>query len=156
MARVNICLGFTDAATVAGAWKTLASLRAPANQIVALKRVRLHGEGIAGDAKPIGVRLCRITPGNGSATTVTPLKLNNALSLTVQTVGRITFTGTEPTDDGTAPYLMPDKFHPQGGKGDEMTFDDFLIANGTELALQVLVPSGQTAIPVSGHMVAEE
>lgn len=153
MARLEFSAGFTDVATAAAAWKTVLSLRAPANQLVAVKRVKIHGAGIAGDAEPFRMRLARVQAGTGTATTSAGLKLNNAIGATVQTVVKVNFT-SEPTDDGTAPYLYPDKFHPQGGKGDETTFDNLTIAHATELALQVYAPAGDTA--VAGHIIAEE
>lgn len=153
MARLEFSAGFTDVATAAAAWKTVLSLRAATNQLVAVKRVKIHGAGIAGDAEPFRMRLARVVAGSGSATAGTCLKLNNAIGATVQSVARINFT-VEPTNDGTDPYLYPDKFHPQGGKGDETTFDNLVIAHNTELAVQVYAPAGTTA--VSGHVIAEE
>lgn len=156
MAGLKSSIAFEDVATAGSAtWKTIASVKAPTNQMLRLLRVKICGEGIAGDAKPLGVRLARVTAASGTATTGTMVKLNNALSATVQAVGRTNFT-VEPSLDGTTPYLYSGKFHPQGGQVDDLAFEDCYLKEATELALQVYTPSGGSAINVSGHIEVEE
>ncbi|MFH0903175.1 MAG: hypothetical protein V2A73_21310 [Pseudomonadota bacterium] len=155
MAGNVFCIGFTDVVTVVNTWKTMASIRAPTNQMVHVKRVKVVGAGIAGDAEPLGVRLARVTAGTGTRTVAVAQKLNNALPCAVQSTVCVNFTAA-PTDSGTDPWLYPSRFHAQGGQADDVTFDDLWIAENTELALQVRVPSGGTAITATGHIVAEE
>jgi len=155
MAGLNCSANFEDVAGTAGSWKTLLTLKAPTNQMLRIRRVKICGLGTAGDAKPIGVRLTRVSQGTGTGTTKTPQKLNNALTVTVQATQRINFT-VEPTEDGTDPYLYAGKFHPQGGLVDDLPFDDLIVKENTEVALEVKIESGQTAITMSGHLIYEE
>lgn len=155
MAGLKCCANFEDILTVVGSWKTVISLRATLYDIVRVCRVKIHGEGIAGDAKPVAVRLTRVVASSGTGTTGLAIKLNNAFPLTPETVVRYNFT-VEPTETGTTPYLYVSKFHPQGGQADDITFDDLMIDSGTELALQIKVPAGGTAINVTGHIIIEE
>lgn len=155
MAGVNCSLNFEDVAGVAGSWKTVAAICAPTNQMVRIRRVKIAGEGTAGDGKPIGVRLTRITAASGTGTSATPQKLNNALGLTVQTTARVNFT-VEPSESGTTPYAYVGKFHPQGGFVDDLPFDDLMLEVATELALQVKIPSAESAINMTGHVIFEE
>ena len=155
MARLDCGVYFEDVALSVNAWKTIASLKAPANQMLALKRAKVCGEGIAGDAAPIGVRLARITADSGTGTAVTPRKLNNALTATPQGAARINFTDA-PTVAPAAEHLLAGKFHPQGGQVDELVLGEVLLKEGTEIALQCFVPAGGSAINVSGHLNYEE
>lgn len=156
MAGLGAQLPFEDVATAGSAtWKTIGSVKAPTNQMVHVMRLKICGEGIAGDAKPLGIRLTRITASSGTGTTATMPKTNNALSCAVQSVGRVNFT-VEPSLDGTAPYLFAGKFHPQGGLVEDLSFSNVWIKEATEAALQVYTPSGGSAVNVSGHLEVEE
>lgn len=157
MARLDCCVNFRNLQLAAAAtWKTMASIEAPAEQMIAIKRIKITGNGIAGDAEPIEVRLTRVEASSGTGTATTPQKINNALTATPQATARVAFS-SEPTEDGTDPYLYPSKFHPQGGSVDELTFDgEIIVAEGTELALEMQVPTAGTQIYVSGHIIYEE
>ena len=154
MAGVGICLNFEDVALSAGNWKTVASLKAPAQIMVKGRSLKFAGEGVAGDAKPIGVRLHMITADSGTATSSTPVKTNRAHTVTVQTAGRVNFTA-EPTLTSNE-LLFLDKFHPQGGVYNVFLPLDFVLEKATEIALQMKLPASQTVINVSGHVLAEE
>ena len=154
MAGLRACVNF-DATTAADAWKGACSIAAPTNQMVKILKVKLTGTGTAGDAVPVEARFTRITKGTGTATAATPQKLNNALTATVQTTAKHTFT-IAPTEDGTAPYLYYGGFHPQGGLSDDLTFDEFTVKENTEVLLEVKVPSGGAAGNVRGNIVFEE
>ena len=155
MAGVGLSIGFDEVELVVDAWKTVASVKAPANQMVKLNSIALHADGIAGDAKPLLLRLARVVAGSGSASAATPQKLNNALTVTPQTTARKNFT-TEPTADGTDPYIRPGLFHPQGGIIRDDTFSGLYLKEGSELAVQVKVPSGGVAVKVTGGAEVEE
>lgn len=155
MARLDCGVYFEDVALTADAWVTVASLKAPANQMLALKRVKICGEGVAGDAKPLGVRVSRVTADSGTGTAATPRRLNNALTASPQATARTTFT-VEPTTAPAGEYLFAGKFHPQGGTVDELVLGEVLVKEGTETAVQVKLPAGQSVINVSGHVNYEE
>jgi len=154
MAGLKASVNFFDVELAVASWKTIASIKAPANQPVRILKFVLTGNGVAGDAEPCDVRLTRITADSGTGTATTPIKLNNALGATVQSVARVNFTA-EPTESGTAPYLYPQKFHPQSGVMHDVTFDDCFIAHATEICLEAQVPAG-SAIDVTGHIIIEE
>lgn len=155
MARLKASLNFFDVQLAAGAWHTVAAIKAPANAPVQILKYVITGSGIAGDAVPCDVRFTRITADSGTGTTTTPIKLNNGIDATVQSVARVDFGGgaNEPTESGTAPYLYPQKFHPQSGIMADVTFDDCFVKEGTEIALEAYAP---VSIDVTGHIVFEE
>jgi hypothetical protein len=155
MAGLGESVNFAAVATTVASYKTIASVRAPANQMVQLKGFSAHAAGVAGDAAPLPFRLCRVTAGTGTGTATTPIKTNNGLTCTPQATARVNFSA-EPTADGTEPYLYPGLFHPQGGITREVEFNDCWIKEGTELALQVQVPTGGTAVTLTGHLLVEE
>jgi hypothetical protein len=155
MAGVKCSVNFAAVSTAVGSYKTIASVRAPTNQMVKLLSFAAHANGIAGDAQPLPFRLCRVTAGSGTGTSTTPIKLNNALTVTVQATARVNFTA-EPTADGTDPYLLPGLFHPQGGIVREVEFSEVYLKEATELALQVQVPTGGTAVTLTGSLTVEE
>jgi hypothetical protein len=156
MAGLRFSVNAEDVPLAVAAWKTVCSVRAPTNQAVQCLRAAMFPEGVDGAAKPLGVRLTRITAGNGTATSTTPIKLDNRLSTTVQSTARRHFTGTEPTEDGTAQYLFVGKTHPQGALIQEVTFDDVFIKEGTEVALQLFVPTGGSGVNCTGNFYCEE
>lgn len=156
MAGLETSLNFEDVQlAAAGSWKTVVSVKAPTNQMVRVKTIAISGEGTAGDAKPVECRLVRVTADSGTGTASTPIKLNNALTATVQAAGRVNFTA-EPTESGTSPYMYPFKFHPQGSFVFEKSFDTLYVKEATELAVECKIASGGTQINVSGHLVLEE
>jgi len=160
MAGLNLSHSFRDVTLSVGSWKTVASWRAPGgggtnDQMVRLSSLKLASNGQSGDSEALGIRLARVQAGTGTATTQTPQKVNNALSAVPRSICKVNFTA-EPTDDGTSPYLFEDKFHPQGGNVQNWEFDEFIVKEGTEVAVQLMVPTGGTAVKVSGHLIGEE
>lgn len=155
MAGVNLSLGFLNVATVANAWKMIATVRAPTNQMVKLKRVRLGGNGQAGEAKSARFRLAGIVPGSGTpGGTITPTKICNALTVTPQTTGR--YSVVTPTAESPVRELFPDAFHPQGGEWQDFEFDNLLLKEGTETGVELFVETGEDPITVTGHLLVEE
>lgn len=155
MAGLNLSISFDDVTLTVGSFKTVLCVKAPTNQMVRVKSIWQAFSGVAGDAAPLDVRLMRTTAASGTGITVVAQKLCTSLSATAQTTARKNFT-VEPTADGTDPYLYWHKVHPQGASAKESTFDECFIKEGTELALQIKVPSGGTAVTTSGHMIVEE
>jgi len=155
MARLNLCVNWDDFQLGVDAWKTVASVKAPANQMVAVKGFWVCGNGVAGDAEHLKVRLRRVVADSGTGTTFVPVKTNNVMTATAQCTARVKFT-VEPTDSGTDQSIYPHKTHPQGSSTKDCTFEDAVIKEGTELALQVKVPSGGVAVYTDGHLNIEE
>lgn len=156
MAGLETSVNFEDVQLAsAGTWKTIVSVKAPTNQMVRIKSLAVHGEGIAGDAAPVEGRWVRVTADSGTGTATTPIKLNNALTATVQAAARVNFTA-EPTESGTNPYIFPFKVHPQGGLVRDHWGDGFFIKEATEIALEMKIPSGGTQFNVTGHVILEE
>ena len=150
--RCSVNFDMTDVA--ADAWKTVCALKAPTNQMLKLLKANFFPNGTTGDAPHIDLRLTRITAASGTGTAVTPIKLNNAFSCTPQATARMAFT-SEPTEDGTSPYIYPSRTHPQGALMNEVVFDEVGIKEGTELALQCKVVT-TTGIDPRGHLIYEE
>lgn len=154
MARLKLCVNFEDYELAANAWKTAAAIKAPANQMVAITNLWVSMNGVAGDAEHAKVRLRRIQAGTGTGTTVTPAKVDNTRTATPQSTARVNFT-VEPTDDGDL-TLYPHKVHPQGASSKDTTFSDVVLKEGTEIALQIKLPNGATAVKTDGHVEIEE
>lgn len=158
MAEVGFCVNFEDVALTVGSWKSVCALRAPTNQLVKLLKVAAMLEGIAGDAKPIGMRLMKLsTAGAGTATAATPERLNSAISPSNSNIPRSTARvnfSAEPSDSGK--YLYAGKVHPQGGAIFNVEFDGAVLADDSEVVLQLKIPSAQVQVNASGHLVAEE
>ena len=154
MAGLNLCVNWIDVALASGSYKTMCAIKAGADQMVRIKSIWQSSAGIAGDAEPLSVRLCRIVADSGTGTGTTPQKLNNALTATPRSTCRNNFT-VEPTESGTAPYIFPHKSHPQGASSKECSFDDVFVNEDTEIAVQIKLPSGG-AINNTGHVIIEE
>jgi hypothetical protein len=146
MALLDCVTPFEDVDTVANAWKTLASLKAPSDQMLSLKRAEWFPNGVAGDAKHLKARMVRITADSGTGTAITPKKLNNAFGCTPRATARWNFT-VEPT---VGDVLYPSHVHPQGAFAREMTFDGIAVEEGTEVAIQVFMATGETVVKVAG------
>jgi hypothetical protein len=156
MAGLKCSVNFDDADLPVNSWKTVCALKAPTNQALQVLKANFFPNGVSGDAEHLDFRLTRITAASGTGTATTPIKLDNRLSTTPQATARIDFSA-EPTEDGTAPYIYPGRCHPQGALMMEVIFDDAFIKEGTELALQIKVPSGgASTTDARGHIIYEE
>jgi hypothetical protein len=156
MAAHELSLEFQDVTLSVNAWKGLISCRAAANVMVKILGCRLATSGVSGSEEPLRFRLRNITPGNGTATTVTPARGYNGFTATPQLVSRKDFTGTQPTD-ATPPNISDsDMFHPQGGMIQSWEFRNKIVKEGTEVLVEVFVPSGGSASKCSGHLDVEE
>lgn len=154
MAGLVCSVNFDVTNIAADAWVTVASLRAPTNQMLKLLKANFFPNGTSGDAPHIDLRLSRVTAGSGTGTAVTPVKVNNAFTCTPQATARIAFTA-EPTADGTLPFIYPSRTHPQGALMNEVVFDTVGVKEGTELALQAFVVT-TTGLDPRGHLIYEE
>lgn len=154
MAAFDHHVTFEDVATTPGSFKTICSIGAPANHNLRIKGFALAFSGIAGDAKPIAIRFQRHTATSGTGTTATKTALHGANSaLTPLCFAEVDYS-SEPT--GKTGILYAQKLHPQGGADFQRHFDDFVVAAGQEVGLQVKVETGQTAVVVSGYIHVEE
>jgi hypothetical protein len=156
MAGVNLHVVFLEEETVDTVWKTLATIKAPADRRLRIKGYAIGFDGIAGDAIPIQTRFVDVTVDSGIAT------ISDATNfLDTELIGmtplpqRAEFTGA-PTA-GTN-ILYPGTLHPQGGQMAQIEFDDFLVGGAAvvEVALQIKLVNNQTTVKVSGYISVEE
>jgi uncharacterized protein (DUF2126 family) len=154
MAKLGLCLNWEDVTLSVNAWKTVGAIKAGSDQQIAIERVRLATGGVAGDAIPLEVRLQPVTAASGTGTSATPSKRNRSNGTTARSTARVNFSA-EPTSTANS-HIGQDKFHPQGGEFQDFTFGDVVSAAAEEWAIQVKVPSGQTAVTCSGHCFYEE
>lgn len=162
MAFNDLCLNFDapDATNpgillTAGSFKTVASIKAPSDGPIKVKAVKLGASGIAGDAVPLVIRFRRVTPASGTGTSETPVRTNGTIAASPRSTCRINFT-SEPTALSPDEILFPDRFHPQGGIANGFQISPFVQEEESEVALQIQVPTGQTAVRVTGHILFEE
>jgi hypothetical protein len=154
MARLFMCLNWEDVTLSVNAWKTVGAIKAGSSQGLVLERVRMATSGVAGDAIPLEVRLQPITADSGTGTNATPSKRKRTNSVSTRATCRVNFSA-EPTSTANS-HVGQDKFHPQGGELQDLKFDEVELAGGEEIAIQVKVPGGQTAVACSGHAFWEE
>ncbi len=152
MSLLDCVVPFEDVATTQNAWKTLASIKAPSDQMLVLTRAEYFPNGTAGDAKHLKARVVRITADSGTGTSITPKKLNNAFGTTPRATARWNFSA-EPT---VGDVLYPSHVHPQGAFAREMRFDGCAVEEGTEIALQVFLLTGETVVNVTGGLYHTE
>jgi len=156
MSDLELHIPFEEFPVAPGAWKTAASITPGTNQIVRPKSIRLYGDGISGNAKPIKMRFVRLDPGGaaGTATTITARKSNPDIPIAPRLTAKVLYTD-EPdfiaNSDGSLTA-----FHPQGGHADNFHLDGLLATPDSPLALQFFANSGETAIKISGTIVCEE
>lgn len=155
MAKLQLCLNWEDVTLSVNAWKTVGSVKAGSDQVLSLVRMHLGVDGISGDAKPLEVRLQRVTASSGTGTSATPGRVNETNGTTIRSSCRINFTA-EPTAIATGPDLFHNKFHPQGGVINELVLLEAEVAAAQECAVQVKVPTGGNADKCSGHLVYVE
>jgi hypothetical protein len=103
MAGLKLFVNSGEVAFVAATAKTALQIKAPTNQRLLLKQVRIMGKQPAGGTDtPVKVRLTRSTANFGTGTADTPGKLNPSNGETVQSTAASNFTvePTSPTDSG--------------------------------------------------------
>jgi hypothetical protein len=164
MAGLNVAVNFSNVACVVGSWKTICGVTAPTGsglqQMLRVKSFSLAFDGTDGVAKPLEYRLVRATISTGTNTTATAYKLCNSFGATPRTVGHVNYT-VEPTYGGSAiddttPQFFRGLVHPQGGVIREVTFDEVIVEHGTDLVLQVKIPSAGSIVNATGCIVVEE
>ncbi len=111
MAGIVAHVNSGEVALVANTAKTILQIKAPANQRVLVKSIRLFGKAAAGGTGvPVKVRLTRSTANFGTFSAATPGKNDTSDSETLQaTAGsNATVEPTTPTDTGLL-YEVPDQ-----------------------------------------------
>jgi len=99
-----------EAALVASTAKTMLQIKAPANQRVLVRSLRLFGKQPAGGTDPVvKIRMTRSTANFGTGSSVTPGKNNPSNGETIQSVwaGNFSVEPTSPTDGGLWWELQP-------------------------------------------------
>lgn len=141
-----------DIALAAATPKTVLQVVAPSNQDVPLRGFSIAGDGVSGTGEPFTVELV-IQSDAGTSSVATPVK-DNQQHGAIQTTARKNCTAEPTTTDVLRRYSV----HPQdgiervfGGPGDEIT-----VVGGTRLGIRCTLPTGATAINVSGHIAFEE
>lgn len=161
MAEAQLQVGWNDLTLAVNAWKTLASVKAGADTVARLLRAKLGCSGISGDAEPLRFRLQRITADSGTGTATTPGRLTQTNKAAARASCRTNFTAEPTAVAVSAPThltaeLLQDMFHPQGGTWEELNLLRTEVEGAAEVALQVFVPSGGTAVKCSGHLIYGE
>lgn len=127
----------TEEALAAATAETLIQLVAAANHRVKLLRWGVFFDGVSVTAEPVQIRLLRQTTA-GTASSLTPVKMDNSLSETLQTTAQQDFT-VEPT---AGDVLESYEVHPQQGivimypLGQEP-----IIGGGGRMGLEVTAPA---------------
>ena len=122
--------------------QTLLQVKAPTNQRVLLREVRITGsQPIGGTDTPVLFKLTRSTASFGTGTSVTPQKNNPSDSETIQSTSAKMFSG-EPTSTDT---FFPWSINPESGLVE--LFPDnrpIVIPGGQSVQLVAITPSGST------------
>lgn len=121
--------------------KTVAQLRASANNPLEVTGFRISFRGSDPAAAPIRVRILRQTT-DGTGASMTPVLDPENAAHTLQLTGAKNFTG-EPT---AGEVLWEGNFHPQGGGIDrDLPADDFItVKGGDRLGMDVLAGADVT------------
>ena len=121
MAGLLLHVNSGEAALVAATAKTMLQIKAPANQRLLVKALRIFGKQAAGGTDAVvRVRMTRSTANFGTGTAATPAKNNPSLPETIQSSAAGNFSGepTSPTDGGLWWELQPEsgiiEFQPTG------------------------------------------
>ena len=110
MAGILYQVNSGEVALTAATAKSVLQVKAPANQRVLIRVVRLFGKAPAGGTDtPVKVRMTRNAANFGTGTAATPAKNNPADTETIQTTAFANFTAepTTPTDGGLWFEIQP-------------------------------------------------
>lgn len=138
-----------EVALTAETAETVLQLAAPSNHRVKVLRWAVFFDGTSGSAAPVEVILVRQTTA-GTMTALTPKKLDDSLSETLQTSAQHTATA-EPTATDVVDMI---EVHPQSGF--EIIFplgQEVIIGGGDRLGIKCTAPA---AVNVRAKMVFEE
>ena len=150
MAGLNFQCAWNDIATAAAAWKTMARIKAPTNQMVLIKGIGLGFDGTAGDAEPVDIRFINLTADDGQSSPGTTTHVSQLTTATIQTDYNVNYTA-DPSR-GTN-ILYQTKLHPQGGVILQLPFDNFLVKEAGSMAFEVFTPA---QVNCSGYLLCEE
>lgn len=143
MAGLNLDVTSGEVALVAATAKTVLQVKAPSNQRLLVKGMKIMGKAAAGGTDtPTKVRITRNSSSFGTGTSGTPVKKNPSLSETIQSTSFYNFTiePTSPTDAGVM-YEV----NPQTGLIEYFPFDQPIhVPGGQSLQVELTSPSGST------------
>lgn len=149
MAGINFRCDSGEVSLSAATAKTVVQLTAPANQRVLVRGIDIHFRGVNPIASPAKIRVLRQTTA-GTMTSLTPVKLNNADSETIQSTAQHTATA-EPTA-GTV--LMTLEQHPQSSNVLYFPYDiPIHLSGGTRLGVEI---TATDSVTVSVGLTCEE
>lgn len=149
MSCINAAANTSEIALTANTAKTVLQIKAAANHRVKLLSWGVSFDGTVASNQPVVVELLRQTTA-GTATTLTPVKLDESLGETLQTTASHTATA-EPTAGNV---LSRVDVHPQGGY--EFIFpigQEIILAGNGRLGIRCTAPE---AVNVIGKMQFEE
>lgn len=138
-----------EEALAAATAETLIQLVAPANHRVKLLRWGVFFDGVSVTAEPVQIRLLRQTTA-GTASTLTPVKMDDSIGETLQTAAQQDFTAEPTAGDVLEAYEV----HPQ--QGIAMIYplgQEPIIGGGDRLALEATAPA---VVNARAYMVFEE
>jgi hypothetical protein len=144
MAGLALMVSSGEVSLTAATAKTVLQIKAPTNQRVRIKTIRVTGEGIVVTDKPIFSRLTRSSANFGTGTSATPGKINTSNGETIQSSCAKNFT-VEPTSPSATGYEV--NSHPQNGFMEQFQFDSPLeIAGGNSINVECTAAQAQTVV----------
>lgn len=145
MAALTFHVNSGEVALAAATAKTVLQIKAPANQRVVVKGLRIFGKQAAGGSDPVvKVRMTRSTANFGTGTSATPGKNDPSDSETIQSTAASNFTvePTSPTDSG-----LWWEFQPQLGIEEFLPLDMVIkIPGGQSVNFEMTTPSGTPTV----------
>jgi len=127
-----------EVALVAATAKTVLQLVSATNVRLAVSEAQISFDGISNTAEPVQVQVRRQTTA-GTATSRTPLKLDDDIATALQATGQENFSA-EPTDSD---ILATMEVHPQAGVIYQLPIPDgeFVIGSADRLGIKVTAPA---------------
>jgi hypothetical protein len=122
--------------------KTLLQIVAPSNHRVKVVAWGIYFDGTSSTAEPILVRLLRQTTA-GTMTSLTPTKLDDSLSETLQVTAQHTATA-EPT---AGDVLKRVEVHPQSGYEEHCPYgQEYIVGGGDRIGIETTAPATANAV----------
>jgi hypothetical protein len=136
MAGLKLFVNSGEVVFVANTAKTALQIKAPTNQRLLLKQIKVFGKQPAGGTDtPVKFRLTRSTANFGTGTTATPGKLNTSNPETIQSTAANNFT-VEPTSPTDTAYWQ--EVQPQTGTIEfEPITDPIEVPGGTSIQAEI-------------------
>lgn len=151
MAGLNLMVPSGEMSLTAATAATIATAKAPANQRLRIKGIELFFKSVSPTDTPVKVELSRITTDGGTATSITPAKMDDDLGETAQGTYKAVYT-VEPTTYGAngrtweiQPQIPFVYYFPVG--------DEIYIKGGNIWGIRLTAAQAQTA---SCNLIVEE